>query len=78
MSEPENAEIGEICPGPPVPEGWPSCRVCGCGEYNACPDEDFGGCWRAGGLAGWPFFSLSRSLVMQFSRWPHHVVRRGV
>ena len=45
MSEPENAEIGEIRPGPPVPEGWPSCRVCGCWEYNACPDEDFGACW---------------------------------
>ena len=24
------------------PEGWPSCRVCGCWEYDSCWDEDQG------------------------------------
>ena len=32
-------------PRPPVPEGFPSCRECGCWEYDACWDEDAGPCW---------------------------------
>ena len=30
---------------PPVPEGWPTCRVCGCWEMAACWDDEAGACW---------------------------------
>ena len=29
----------------PAPPGAPTCRVCGCWEYDACWDEDAGACW---------------------------------
>ena len=28
-----------------APEGWPSCRVCGCWELNACWHKELGPCW---------------------------------
>ena len=29
----------------PAPEGWPTCRKCGCWEYGACWDAINGACW---------------------------------
>ena len=29
----------------PAPEGWPTCRVCGCWELDACWDDEAGPCW---------------------------------
>ena len=29
----------------PAPEGWATCRNCGCWEYDACWDEEMGACW---------------------------------
>ena len=28
-----------------APPGWPSCRECGCWDWNACWHEDVGACW---------------------------------
>ena len=28
-----------------APAGWPSCRTCGCWEFDACWDEAVGACW---------------------------------
>ena len=30
---------------PPAPEGWPTCRVCGCWEMAACWHDQVGACW---------------------------------
>lgn len=32
-------------PLPPAPEGWPTCRECGCWEFSACWDDEAGACW---------------------------------
>ena len=32
-------------PRRPPPEGVPTCRVCGCWEYDACWEEEDGACW---------------------------------
>ena len=31
--------------GEAAPEGWPTCRKCGCWEYDACCDDVGGACW---------------------------------
>lgn len=35
----------EEFPRTPAPAGFPTCRVCGCWEYDACWDDDSGACW---------------------------------
>lgn len=41
MAEP----VQDLMEGPPAPQGWPVCRVCGCWEFNACWDDEVGACW---------------------------------
>ena len=40
----ELAEYLETMERPPAPDGWPTCRGCGCWDLAACWDEDVGAC----------------------------------